>query len=142
MVTGISGYNSYQFTSQISSSSSTLTDEQKTSLEEILAKYDPENMTEEETKTMMDEIRSAGIRPSREFGEIMNAAGFKPPERPQGSPPQDFAMGTQENLPQYLLDFIQKLESGSVTQEDIDTLIKNLQNSGEAIHGQLVDQKV
>ncbi len=142
MVTGISSYNPYQYTSQVSSNSSSLTDEQKTTLEEIIAKYDPANMTEEETKTMMDEIKAAGIRPSKEFGEIMNAAGFKPPERPQGPLPEDSASEIKENLPQYLLDFIEKQESGTVTQDDIDTLIKNLQNSGDVTKGQLVDQKV
>jgi len=72
----------------------------------------------------------------------MNAAGFKPPEEPQGPPPEDSAQSTKENVPQYLLDFIEKQESGEVTQDDINALIQNLLNSGQTTQGQLVDQKV
>ncbi len=95
MVTGISSYSTYQYTSQVGSTNSSLTEEQKTTLEEILSKYDASSMTDEEVKKMMDEIRAAGIRPSKEFGEIMNEAGFKPPEKPQGPPPENSASGTK-----------------------------------------------
>jgi hypothetical protein len=72
----------------------------------------------------------------------MDAAGFKPPEKPQGPPPDDQMSGIQEALPQYLLDFIDKEEGGSVSQRDIDSLVKSLQSSGKMTEGVLVDQKV
>ena len=121
---------------------STLTDDQKTTLQEIISKYDPENMTAEDQKTMMDEIKAAGIQPSKEFGEVMNEAGFKPPEKPEGPPPDSSTQGTNSNLPDYLLEFIQKQEAGTVTQDDINSLIQSLQNSGSTTSGNLVDQKV
>jgi hypothetical protein len=140
MVSGIGSVSSYQYQSQTSASSS-LTDEQKETLAEILANYDADSITEEETKSMMDEIKEAGITPSKEFGEIMNSAGFKPPEKPEGPPPKEAVSSSQE-LPEYLQDFITKEESGSVSQSDIDSLISSLQSSGKMAQGTFVDQKV
>jgi hypothetical protein len=139
MVSGISSISSSQY--QISSTTK-LTDDQKQKLEEILAKYDSSSMTSENTKSLMDELRSANIPPCKETREAMDAAGFKPPEKPQGPPPDDAAQGTKNELPQYLLDFIKKEESGSVTKDDIDALIKDLQNSGQTTSGTLVDEKI
>ena len=62
-----------------------LTDDQRTSLEEILAKYDPENMTKEEMESLRTELREAGIPRCREVGQAMKEAGFAPPEG-QGDP--------------------------------------------------------
>lgn len=138
MVSGISSINSGQY--QIGSITK-LTDDQKQKLDEILAKYDSSSITSDSMKSLMDELRSSNIPPCKETREAMDAAGFKPPEKPQGPPPDDQTQGTQNSLPQYLLDFIQKEESGSVTQDDIDSLIKNLQNSGETTTGSLVDEK-
>jgi hypothetical protein len=69
--------------------SRTLTDEQKTQLEEILAKYDPENMTESDKKALVEELRSANIPPCKATFEAMEAAGFTRPTprraRPRGN---------------------------------------------------------
>jgi hypothetical protein len=139
MVNSISGMGSTQYMPQASSK---LTDDQKSQLEEIISNYDPENMTQEDMKSMMDEIRDAGITPSKDLRDIMDAAGFKPPEKPQGPPPDDSTSETKQQLPDYLLDFIQKQESGSVTQDDINSLIKDLTSSGLSSQGSIVDQKV
>jgi len=139
MINGISGSGSIQYQSLFESTSK-LTDEQKETLNGILVKYNPDNITQDSMKAMMEEIKAAGITPGKDLREIMDAAGFKPPEKPQGPPP-DEAMGSTGNVPQYLLDFIEKQESGEVTQEDIDSLIANLQASGKTTVGSLVDQK-
>jgi hypothetical protein len=125
-----------------SESSSKLTEDQKTKLEEILAKYDPENMTDESAKAMMDEIKAAGIGPSREFGQIMNEAGFKPPEKPEGPPPQDSAGGVQKEMPDFMIDFMKKQEAGEVTDADIYSLIQNLLSTDKSTTGSIIDQKV
>jgi hypothetical protein len=143
MVSGISSISSSQYQSQVSKSN-TLTDDQKETLQDILAKYDSDNMTADSMKEMMDEIKNAGIKPSKEFGQIMNDAGFKPPEKPQGPPPEDSTSSTSDSttLPDYLQDFITKEESGTVNQSDIDSLIQSLKSSGKMTEGVLVDQKV
>lgn len=126
-----------------SSSSSKLSDEQKKTLEDILSKYDANSMTDESAKAMMDEIKTAGIGPSREFGQIMNEAGFKPPEKPEGPPPEDSAKGTSESeIPSFMVDFMDKQKSGEVTDEDIYSLIQNLLNTNKSTTGSIIDQKV
>lgn len=74
----------------------------------------------------------------KELKETLDAVGFQPPPPPDkaceaGSP------GSRE-LPQFILDFISKQESGEVTQDDINTLITNLQNNGQLTTGTLVDK--
>ncbi len=138
MVSSISGSSSIQY-QPLTESNTKLTDEQKETLQGILANYDSENMTQDSMKAMMDKIKAAGITPSKDLREIMDEAGFKPPEKPQGPPPEE-STGTT-NVPQYLIDFMQKQESGEVTQEDIDSLIASLQSSGKTTVGSLVDQK-
>lgn len=137
---GSSGISASSF--QMEFSSKKLTDEQKQTIEDIISKYDPENMTDESAKAMMDELKAAGIGPSREFGEIMNAAGFKPPEKPEGPPPQDSTQSTQQEIPEFMVDFMQKQESGEVTDADIATLIQNLLNTNKSTTGSIIDQKV
>jgi len=128
------------YQSQSSTSSSTsLTDDQKSALEEILEKYDVENMTDEEKQTMMDEMKSAGIPMTDETKEIMDSAGFTPPPPPEESTETE---STEEEIPDYLQDFIAKQQAGEVTQEDIDTLVQQLQASGETVPGALIDTKV
>lgn len=139
MVSGISGISSTQYYQEVNSK---LTDDQKSQLEEIISKYDPNNMTQEAAKSMMDEIKNAGITPSKDLRDIMDAAGFKPPEKPQGPPPDVNASETKQQLPQYLQDFIEKEQSGGVTQDDINSLIQSLQSSGQSTQGSIVDQKV
>lgn len=152
MVSNVSGTSSYQY--QVGSSeTSKLTDEQKKKLQELLSKYDPENMTEETTKSMMDEIKSAGIKPSKEFGQIMNDAGFKPPEKVRGSGTDDaqtsagstdVADELQSIISQFssaLLNALNETESTDSSQTDLSTLIEQLKSYGKS-QGALVDQKV
>jgi hypothetical protein len=139
MVNSISSSGSIQY-QPFNDSAAKLTDEQKETLQSIISNYDPENMTQESMKAMMEEIKEAGITPSKDMRDIMDAAGFKPPEKPQGPPPQE-GTDAQGNIPQFLVDFIEKQQSGEVTQEDIDTLLSNLQAAGKTTLGSIVDQK-
>ena len=59
-------YNPY------STTETKLTEDQKSTLRSIIANYDPENMTDDDMKSMMDEITETGIPPSKKFGEIIN----------------------------------------------------------------------
>lgn len=148
MVSSISSSSVIQSNYQTSTSSK-LTDDQKSTLADILAKYDPENMTEEETMAMMDEIKAAGITPSKEFGEIMNAAGFKPPEKPQGPPPSEGTDSTTSTssstvtaeVPEYMASFLEKQQSGTATEDDILSLIQSLLSTNQSTTGSIVDTK-
>ena len=140
MVGSIGSISTSLYQNQVSSGSQ-LTDDQKTTLEEILAKYDSESMTQESMKSMMDEIKEADIKPCKETREIMDAAGFQPPEKPQGPPPEEETSSTQE-IPQCILDFMEKQETGEVTDSDVNSLIQSLLSSGQTAQGSIVDQKV
>lgn len=140
MISGISSSSGYQF--QMPSSQETaLTSEQKTKLEEILSKYDASSITQEQTKSLFDELKSSGIRPSKEVRELIDAAGFKPPEKPEGPPPDENGQSVKSDLPDFLMEFLDKQKSGTVTDSDIATLIQELQNNGEVSQGVLIDKK-
>ncbi|MGE5365298.1 MAG: hypothetical protein ACM3SM_14295 [Bacteroidota bacterium] len=141
MISSISSSNSYLYQSS-ADTSNRLTDEQKKKLQEIIAQYDPETVTQEDMKNMMEEIDSAGIKPSKEFGEIMNEAGFKRPEKPEGAEGAGPLSETQDDLAQKLLELLKEKESGSINQEDLDDFIDNLRNSMESSQGNIVNQKV
>ena len=150
MVNNISGLSSYQYQSRVESTNS-LTDDQKKTLQDIISKYDPETITQDQMKSMMDEIKEAGIKPGKAFGEVMNAAGFKPPEKPQGAPPQgpppqgpppDVQQSSDEDITTQLLNLLNQNKTGEVSENDINDFIQSLKNSGNSIIGTLVNQKV
>jgi len=99
-------------------------------------------MTDEDKQALKSELKSLGIGPSKELFEIFKSSGFGPDElrgkEREGFPPSP--ANDSKELPQYLLDFIKKQKSGSVTQDDIDALIQNLQNSNQNVSGWFVDK--
>ena len=120
-----------------------INEQQKTQLDEILARYDPENMTEEDMRSMLEEIRAAGIRPGEDLKNSLESAGFELPRPPAGGPPPmppGDASGVQSQQPQFLLDFIEKLKEGNVTESDIQTFLETLKNQGEELKGFFVNQ--
>ena len=142
MINSISG-NQMQFQPNFNFETK-LTEDQKTTLTEIISKYDPENMSEETTKQMMDEIKEAGITPSKEFGEIMDKAGFKRPEPPKGGPmpPKgEIPNFTNKNSVELYLSFMSKQETGSTTKDDFENLIQQLTANGEDLQGIFIDKK-
>jgi hypothetical protein len=138
MVNSISGTSGFQF--PINSAS--LTEDQKSQIDSILSKYDPKNMTDEDKQALKSELKSLGIGPGKELFEILKSSGFGPDELRgkgnEGLPP--LPANDSREIPQYLLDFIEKQKSGSVTQDDIDALIQNLQNSNQNVTGWFVDK--
>ncbi len=148
MISSISS-NNYQYQSQsIAKTETKLTDDQKTTLQSILEKYDPENMTDDEMTSMMDEIQEAGITPSKEFGTIMDTAGFERPEPPSGTPPSGQPpMGpppsgaTQSSkTTQLVTDYMALKDSGKATDDDLNTLLKTLMKNSENTSGLLINK--
>ena len=124
----------------------TLTDEQKAKLEEILAKYDPENLSDEDRKAMMDEMRAAGLPRSRETFQMLKDAGFQPPKPPtgQGMPAglgQTTSSGDTDMRSQ-LMDMIEKLKSGTLSEKDFLSQITQWGRNLSTSTGNLFDQSV
>ncbi|GEM_PF-1619624 len=166
MISGVSSLSSslYSGSTSSTSSSTTLTDEQKKELDSILANYNSSDMTQSSTQSLLDALKSSGIQPSQAVQSYISSQGFDI-QPPQGPPPPDpgssisslsstslsslsssssssssSGISSDANLPAFLQDFIDKEKAGSVTQDDINSLIANLQNTGQSTTGVLVDQ--
>jgi len=115
-----------------------LTDDQKAQLSEILAKYDPSSMTEDDKKALMEELKSSGIPPAKEVMTMMEDAGFEIGPPPEGPPPSDGRMGPPPK-PEFIEEAITKYENGELTEEDIEKLMAKLKDMGEPTQGILFD---
>ena len=136
-----------------------LTDDQKSQLQEIAAKYDPESMTREDVASMMAEIQEAGIRPGEDMKSILEEAGFElqPPQGgappkgmggPGGPPPMGMggSMGEDSEISDAVQDFVEKAMAGEVTEDDIASFLETIQSQtedeeDETVLGLIVDQK-
>jgi len=127
-------------------SQQSLTEDQKNALEEILAKYDPENMTEEERQAMRAEMREAGIPRTAETGQILMDAGFmpKPPEgMAAGGPPPGPPPDEAEEKDTTLLDLINQAKSGEIDEDEFISLLLDYAESGGSINpGNVIDKSV
>ncbi len=115
--------------------SRTLTDEQKTQLEEILAKYDPENMTQADKKALMEELRAANIPPGKATFEVMEAAGFARPIPPPGPPPE--AVDNNRSVNASFLELLRQFQSGEVSEseflDELDALKEEIANGANGV---------
>ena len=123
--------------------STSLTEEQKTAMTEILEKYDPENMTEEDRAAMIQEFREAGIPRSRDGMQLMKEAGFGPPEG--GPPPGGMrgpmaGTGPSEDVKTQLLDLIERAQAGEVTDEELQSELAQLAEMMASTSGMLINQ--
>jgi hypothetical protein len=117
-----------------------MSDEEKSTFQAILEKYDSSSMSEEDKKSMFDEIKDTGLRPNQEMKEMLDAAGFDPPARPegrQGPPPQG---GSQGQMPDFMQDFVAKFKEGTATESDLNSLLEQLMQNGMDTTGNIVDE--
>ncbi len=115
-----------------------MTDEQKDQFSEIIANYDPENVTKEDMDSLRSELEAAGIKPGEDLKNLMDEAGFKPPEKPQGGRPPKEA-GGNSTLPDYMQEFATKFKSGTATEDDLNNLINLVQSQNLSYSGNLID---
>ena len=113
-----------------------MTGEQKAAMQEILSKYDPENMSRADRKALFDELKAADIPRGRESREILKEAGFEFKGHRHHKMGKDFV-----EKPAFLTDFESKFEAGEVTNEDISNLLENLKSLGKFRTGLLADAK-
>jgi hypothetical protein len=136
-----------------------LTDEQKQTVTDILSKYDPENLTADNAKTIMKAFREAGIQPNRGLRETIESAGFdakellsmgRPAGAPKGPPPGGMPGGmsgdTQstkidQNSLKTLQSILNQFDLTDLSSEDEDSLVTQLQDAGLARTGLMIDLK-
>lgn len=120
--------------------SRTLTDEQETQLEEILAKYDPENMTESDKKALVEELRSANIPPCKATFEAMEAAGFTRPTPPAGPPPEETgAAGATGSVNTSFLELLRQFQAGEVSESEFLDELNAIKEELETNAGSVID---
>ncbi|HNY25994.1 MAG TPA: hypothetical protein PLA90_05765 [Candidatus Sumerlaeota bacterium] len=120
--------------------SRTLTDEQKTQLEEILSKYDPANMTEADKKALMEELRSANIPPCKATFETMEAAGFAKPTPPAGPPPEESSStSSSSSVNASFLELLQQFQSGQVSESEFIDELNAIKEELEQNTGAVID---
>lgn len=117
-----------------------MNDNEKSTFQAILEKYDASSMSNEDKKSMFEEIRETGIRPNREMKEMLESAGFQPPARPQGLPPQAASILGNGEMPDFLQDFITKFREGSATVTELNQLLEQLMQNGLPASGNIIDE--
>ena len=125
----------------LKSNETSLTEDQKTTLEEILSKYDSENLTEEDRQALQSELEEAGIPRCQESAKMLREAGLlsAPPEKESGSD-QSLLEATQEEETSELADLIEQFKSGEITQDQFMSMIQQYAESGMLTPGNLIDE--
>lgn len=130
-----------------------LTDEQKTAAEEILAQYDPEALSEEDAEEIRQQLREAGIAPSRDLKSVLEEAGFDAEQlRPQGpggpggpngaggAPPPPPPELSEEQV-QTLASIFEGYDAEDLSEEDLQEIQAKLQEAGFSGRGAVVDRQ-
>ena len=121
----------------------TLTEEQKSKREEILAKYDSENLSEEDWEALREELKEAGIPPCRDTFTMMQEAGIQPPPPPEGGKgPGPMPPPAEDEENSEVLELFEQLKSGEITKEDFYAQIEALLENGTVVSGAVVDTTV
>jgi hypothetical protein len=127
---------------------SELTDEQKQTIQNILSKYDPENIDAETAQEIFDKFREAGITPARGMKEAIEAAGFDAEElrslaQPQGNmpppPPTEGKSKIDVSALQSLMDILNQYDLENLSSEDEETLMQQLQSAGFLQSGSILN---
>ena len=120
-----------------------LTDDQKSTIEDILSKYDAENLTTDDAQAIFDEMRDAGISPGSAMKEAVEEAGFDlEPFKPEGGPPPPPPSGGMnqgldvESL-QSLQNILNQFDLSNLSSEDEESLFSQIQQAGFMTPGNL-----
>jgi len=117
-----------------------LSDEQKSLVEETLANYDAENLTEEDALAIVDAFKEAGIKPGRELAELTSELGFdareigdlagvEPPKGPPPPPPpgEDQSLNTEDLST--LQSIIDDYDLNDLSEEEEEEIISQLEDA-------------
>lgn len=116
-----------------------LSDEQKTLVEETLANFDAENLTEEDALAIVDAFKEAGIKPGRELAELTSELGFDAREigdlagvePPKGPPPPvpggDQSLNTEDLST--LQSIIDDYDLNDLSEEEEEEIISQLEDA-------------
>ncbi|MFN8819303.1 MAG: hypothetical protein ACK5WY_04885 [Holosporaceae bacterium] len=138
---------------------------QKSKLDEIVSKYDGNNFSAQDFESLSKELKDAGIRPSAEVKNALNAKGIDPTKyagaagEPQGAPPPGGAGQLQakqsdddsgipslytgdSDLSKALTNFYKKLKTDTLSTEDQKNLLSLFDSAGLPPNGVSINKKV
>lgn len=132
-----------------------LTEDQKSAAEDILSQYDPESLSDDDVDAIKQQLRDAGIGPSRELKDLLEEAGFDAeqfrPQGPGGPGGPDGPGGGPEGAPpppqlsedqlKTLASIFEDYDSETLTEDDLTEIERKLQEAGLFEKGQVVDQR-
>jgi hypothetical protein len=118
--------------------SQSLTDDQKDQITEILSQYDPDNLTADDAKSIMEQFRDAGIKPAKGMKETIEAAGFNAdkllemgrPSKPAESSESSSTGNINLSALQDLQDILNQYDMNHLSSTDQTNLISQLQEKG------------
>jgi len=116
----------------------TLSESQRSSVQNILSEYSAENLSEEDAQAIRAAFRAEGIRPFAELKSAVEAAGFdvdalKPPGGPHGAgrpPPPPPPSDDEENVIAALLDALEDYEDEVLDDKALSQIQEKLQEAG------------
>jgi hypothetical protein len=114
-----------------------MTEEEKSKVEEILSRYDAEDFSAGDQQSMMEELKEAGIKPSRELFSMIKDSGFvtAPPPPPSSA---SILMEAQTGKDDYIFgsvpssssnDFsslLEQYQSGELNEEELREKMQKL----------------
>lgn len=133
-----------------------LSEEQKTSITDILSKYDPENLSEEDVQSIKDALKEAGVGPSAGLKSALEEAGFDaeafrpagPPPGgpgqaggpPPGPPPGGESEEASEETLKTIASIFEEYDLESLTEDDLDEIQQKLKDAGISLPGSVINQ--
>jgi hypothetical protein len=117
-----------------------MSDQQRTAATEIISKYDPQKMTDDDNSQMREELRAEGIKPGEDLNNLLTQAGFRAGnnQRPETQSPSPNVNMSNE-LQNTINGFAEKFREGNATNDDLDQLLEMLYQNGRPSQGNLFD---
>lgn len=144
MITGISGANMVAPQSQPSNNASSLSADQRQLIEETLAEYNVDQLTEADAISITETFADAGIQPSREFVQAMSEAGFDARtvgdlagvggpqqggiEQRGTPPPPPQSLNISDEMLQSLNDLLNDYYSGDLTEDEQEATLSSIKD--------------
>lgn len=124
------GSNSIQSSLFSSLNKTKMTDEEKSTVAEILSQYDTENLSAADQKEMMEALKDSGIKPSKELFAMIKDAGFE--IAPPPSPPEELSVASvlsgdnSIDSTTDLSSLLEKYQSGEITEDELRTQLQQM----------------
>jgi hypothetical protein len=140
MISGVSGAASMAaLQSQSTNNSSSLSTEQRQLIEDTLAEFDPDQLTESDALSIVDAFTQAGIQPGREMAKAMSSAGFDaktigdmagvggPQQRgTPPPPPPSQSLDISDEMLETLNTLLNDYSSGDLAEEDQASTLRSI----------------